>query len=341
MAANTVLDIFQADPSPFTANSLTASINLVPNMYGRLRDGFFSPRPIDTTSAIIEYAEGVVNLLPSRQRGGPPSLGTVGKRKAISVNVPHFPHSDTILAAAFQNVRRFGSAQDLVQVSDKVNEKLITMRNKHDITLEYLRWGAIKGIVLDSDGTTELVDMFDALGLSEESQSFALGTSTTDVRAKCLAVTRFIEENAKGLAYSGVRAFCSQTFFEALIGHEKVEAAWERWNDGEMLRNDPRRFFPFGGIVFEEHVGKATDAAGNVHKFIADDTARVVIEGASEFLLTYFSPGNMISQVNLPGKPIYVSQKVLDHGAGVEIYTESNPLPVCTRPELLVELTIS
>lgn len=335
-----VLDIFKADPSPFDQASLTKSINLVPNNYGRLKDGFFQPMPIETTSAIIEYYEGVVNLLPSKPRGAPGTLGTVGKRKAISVAVPHFPHDDSILADSFQNVRGFGT-QDLERVADVVNRKLLTMRSKHDITLEWMRWGAIKGVVLDSDGTTEIVNLFDALNLTEEVQDFALDSDSTEILDKCMEVSRYIEANAKGLTYSGIRVFCSQTFFSALITHPIVKAAIDRLNDGNFLRSDSRRAFPFGGLTFEEHVGHATEADGTDHPFIPADEARVVLEGAPDFLVTYFAPGTLLSAVNQPGQPIYVSQEVMKHNAGVDIHTQSNPLPICTRPELLVKLTLT
>ena len=34
---------------------------------------------------------------------------------------------------------------------------------------------------------------------------------------------------------------------------------------------------------------------------------------------------------------VVAAPEILKHGKGVEIYTESNPVALCTRPELLVE----
>jgi Phage major capsid protein E len=35
------------------------------------------------------------------------------------------------------------------------------------------------------------------------------------------------------------------------------------------------------------------------------------------------------------GAEIYLSPKILDHGKGIELVSESNPLAVCRRPEAL------
>ena len=67
------------------------------------------------------------------------------------------------------------------------------MRNKHAITLEHLRMGALKGVILDADGST-LVNLYDEFEIQPKEVSCALGTATTDVKKKCLEVLRHIED---------------------------------------------------------------------------------------------------------------------------------------------------
>ena len=51
-----------------------------------------------------------------------------------------------------------------------VNDRLAMMAMKHDATLEHLRIGAIKGQILDADGTTILYDLFDEFGVSQQAE---------------------------------------------------------------------------------------------------------------------------------------------------------------------------
>ncbi len=68
------------------------------------------------------------------------------------------------------------------------------MRNKHAITLEHLRMGALKGIILDADGS-ELLNLYNEFEITPKVVNFALGTATTDVKRKCLEVLRHIVVN--------------------------------------------------------------------------------------------------------------------------------------------------
>jgi hypothetical protein len=54
---------------------------------------------------------------------------------------------------------------------------------------------------------------------------------------------------------------------------------------------------------------------------------------------TWFAPANDIRFVNTVGEEIYISPEVLKHGEGIELKSESNPLAVPKRPEVLVEIS--
>jgi len=43
---------------------------------------------------------------------------------------------------------------------------------------------------------------------------------------------------------------------------------------------------------------------------------------------THFGPANRLDTVNMLGQEIDVSSRALDHGKGIELLSESNPLPI-------------
>jgi len=234
-----------ANPA-FSMANLTAAINHVPNRYGRLEAlNLFPAKPTRFRQILIEERNGVLNLLPTLPVGSPGTVGVRGKRKMRSFIVPHIPHDDVVAPEEVQSIRAFGSETELETVAGVLAQHLETMRNKHAITLEHLRMGALKGVILDADGSV-LYDLFDEFGITSKSTSFALASDGTNVRQKCIDVLAHIEDNLRGEFITSVRCLCSPEFFEKLTGHTKVEKAYENFQQGVMLRDDVRAGFTFG-----------------------------------------------------------------------------------------------
>jgi len=332
-----ILNPFATDA--FNMVALTAAINKIPNLYGRVEQlGLILTEGVRTRTILIEEMSGVLNLLPTMPIGAPGSLGTQGKRRVRSFVIPHIPHDDVVLPEEVQGIRSFGSENEVEALSNLIARKLQNMRNKHAITLEHLRMGALKGVILDADGST-LYDLYSEFGISPKAVNFALTTNTTEVLLKVLEVKRHIEDNLKGEFMTGIMCLCSQGFFDALTTHAKVKEAYARWQQGQILFSDNRTNFSFGGIVFEEYRGQATDAAGNVRKFVADDEAHFFPLGTAMTFRTYFARADFNETANTLGLPLYAKQAPRKFERGTDVHTQSNPLPICLRPEVLVKGT--
>lgn len=327
----------------FSVVSLTQALNLLPNNYGRLRQMNLMPgKGVRSRTVMVEEQNGVLNLLPTQPVGAPGTLNKMGKRKVRSFAIPHIPHDDVILPAEYDGVRAFGTESELDTVASVTNDHLQTMRNKHGITLEHLRMGALKGIILDADGST-LYNLYTEFGITQKVISFALGTDTTKVNAKCREVLRYIEDNLLGEVAGGVHVLCSEGFFDALIGHPEVEKFYVNHIKALEFAGadvDPRKGFRFGGIVFEEYRGKASDAEGVVRKFIADNEAHAFPTGTMNTFQTLFAPADFIETANTLGLELYAKQDPRKFNRGIDLHTQSNPLPICYRPALLVKLTL-
>jgi hypothetical protein len=325
----------------FGAVALTAAINILPNQYGKMEEmNLFPARPVRLRQIAIEERNGVLFLLPTTSLGGPASVGRRGKRKMRSFIIPHIPHDDVILPDEVQGIRAFGTEGDLAALSDVLAQHLQTMRDKHAITLEHLRMGALKGIILDADGST-LYNLYTEFGITPKTINFELDVDTTDVKAKCLELKRFLEDNLRGEFMTGIQVLVSAEFFDALTGHPKVETAYERWQMGEALRSDMRKGFTFGGVTFEEYRGQATDPDGTVRRFIEAGEGHAFPLGTAQTFSTYFAPADFNESVNTLGQPLYAKQEPRKFERGTDLHTQSNPLPMCHRPGVLVKLTAS
>lgn len=328
------------DNPAFSMASLTTAINFVPNRYGRLESlNLFPAKPVRTRQIIVEERNGVLNLLPTLPPGSPGTVGTRGKRKLRSFVIPHIPHDDVVLPEEVQGLRAFGSETEMEAIAGVMARHLETIRNKHAITLEHLRMGALKGVILDADGA-ELYDLYDAFEITPKTMAFELANATTNVKEKCIDILRHIEDSLQGEYMTGVHVLCSPEFFTKLTSHPKVEKVYEHWQQGLVLIQDVRAGFTFGGITFEEYRGQASDVNGTVRRFIANGEAHAFPIGTLDTFSTYFAPADFNETVNTLGQKLYAKQAPRPFDRGTDLHTQSNPLPMCHRPGLLVKLTM-
>ena len=329
-----MLDIFKDDA--FSLTSLTAAINAMQYKPGRLGElGLFEESGISTTTAVVESVNGELRLLPSSERGAPATQGKGDKRKVRSFVIPHIPHDDTVLAAEVQNVRQFGSEDALQGVQTVINSRLMRMNANHEVTLEFLRLGALKGMIVDGDGSTVLYDLFTEFGVTQQTHDFKFSSTTTDVRIQTVKTRRKVDAALGTQPYSGLRALCGADFYDGLVGHKSVKEAYERFQAGEALRNDPKAGFRFADVNWEEYRGSVGD-----NEFVASNEAYLYPEGAGIFK-TWFAPADFVETINTIGLPRYAKQKLMDFEKGVNIHTQSNPLPINLRPRAVIKLTMS
>jgi hypothetical protein len=307
----------------------------VPGRIGQL--GLFREQGVSTTAVMIEEREGALTLVETTSRGAPAVQHVPNKRKARSLTVPHVALEDTILADEVQNVRAFGSENQLEGVQAVVNQRLAEMASKMDATLEHLRVGAIKGQILDADGSAVIYDLFTEFGVSQHSEiDFDLDNATPApgaVKKKCHDIRRKIEDELGVVPYDHIHAMCGPDFFDDLITHPEVEKAYERWLDGAFLRQGQARgSFEYAGILFEEYRGRVgsvdfTDAA----------KAYFFPVGVPGLFRQYNAPADFVETANTIGLPRYAKQAVDQQFARwVMLHVQSNPLPICTRPRVLI-----
>ena len=329
--------------NPFTQDAynlvaLSDAISILPNKYGRLNEmGLFIPKPQTSRAVFVEMKNGVLNLLPTRPVGAPGTVATRSTRNLRPFLIPHIPHEDTILPSEYGGIRAFGTENQYMTLAGVLAEHLQTARDKFEITWEYLKWGALNGLILDADGAL-IYNLFSEFGIQQKTVDFALDDDTTDVKAKTFEVARHIEDNAMGEIFSYIHAMVSSEFFDALVSHPNVEKFWVNFSDAQNIRGDMRRRFVFGTMAFEEHRGNVDDMTGTNRRFITASEGISFPVGTTNVFRMYYAPAEFLETVNTPGRDIYAKQKIRDFEKGIDLWFESNPLPMCTRPALLVRI---
>lgn len=328
-----MLDIFNDDA--FGVISLTDAVNLLPEVPTRLGSlGLFTDVPVATTSVVIEERTGQLQLVPNVARGTMPTANKRGNRNARNFLIPHLPLFDDVLAEDVQNVRSFGSDDQLESVSEVVTQRMQEMRNALDLTQEFHRAGALQGVILDADASSVIYNLFTEFGLTQTTIDVDWGTD--DIKLKSLAIKRSMSDALGGTAYTGIRVLCSDGWFDNLITDTDVVAAYERFQEGAFLRSDPRAGFEYAGIIWENY-----DAEVDDNNFITTDQAIAIPMGVPGLFRRYLAPADWMETVNTLGRPFYAKQEPKRFNMGRDLTVQSNPLHMCVRPQCLIELTQS
>lgn len=326
-------DIFNDDA--FSVSALTQAMIDIPRLQTNIGDKrLFVEKGMPTLGMMVERRGSVLRLVSAQARGGPGQPVELKGSKLIHLPTLHLPQRGTMMADEVQGIRAFGSETEVESAEQRVRDKLEVAKNQIDMTMEFHRIGAIKGKVLDADGVTELMDIYDLFGMTQQSHNMVLGTAGTKVKQKVIEIKRKIQEKLGGLSYRKIRVLCSQTFFDDLTGHATVEKAFELYESNSYARTDQSgKGFEFADVIFEEYSGGI-----GTHKFIADGEAYAYPEGVMGLFQTWFAPADWMETVNTKGLPYYAKQKRMDYDKGVEFETQSNPLNFCSRPEAVLKL---
>ena len=320
--------------SIFQTRDLVAALDLIPNQYGYLSAGNVFPlRGLTKTVAEIELREGRLALLPITPRGGPATVARRSSRSMKAFPVPQIAHEDLILADDVDGLRAFGSnARE--SLTALLAARMTDLRRKHDQTLEFMRMSALKGEVADHDGTT-IYNLYTEFGITKKVIDFQLSVATTNVLAKTLELKRHIEDSLLGDRMNGVEVLVSRQFFDALVSHAKVKEAYATWQAAEQrLGGDMRAGFTFGGVTFRELAGQI-----GTRKLIEDGKGHAYPTGTGDTFFTFVAPADFNETIGQLGQLFYVKIVSSDLDRGYRIHTQANPLPLCLRPGVLVEVS--
>ncbi len=335
-----MLDVFNS--AAFNTRALTGAINLLSPKYGRLAQmGLFGTKSVNNNLIAVERKTQSLKVLPSVEWGGPATKGGKRSRELIPLSIPHIPVEDRILAKDVQGVRGFGQESQTETIQDMMNEKLADLNDALDITEEFMRWGCLNGSVVDGNAL-ELLNLFTAMGITQEEQDVVLGTAGTNIEKAIADLKRYFEANSQGLMIGGIHVFCSDGWWDAFKVHSKVSALYQYYvTNNQNPAGDYRNKFVAWGVTFENVSGSWTNYAGDTVLQVPTDEAIAIPTGTGIFQ-TFYAPADFIETVNTPGQPRYAKQAVdAKYQRYVDVLAESNPLPFCERPDLIVSLTKS
>jgi len=342
--------------SPVNFNQLvdlTTEINLIPNKYQRLGQlGIFRQEGIYQDTVVFDRTEQEIHLLADTKGLGNKQLSSKDwKREVFSLVVPEFSYSDYITPRDVKGIRAVGTTDAEEALATIQERKLRKLRDLHELTHEYLRWGAIKGITVTPDGKT-YANMFTEFNVTPKTVNFDFSASNVKgFLEQCREIARHMEDNLMdGSMWAGqVHVFVSPQFFDALTTHPTTFEAYNMYtnsnqangaqvNRDELGRVWSGRTFLHGGVMFEEHRGNAK-YNGSTVKFITDGEGHAIPLGVDDLFVDYVAPAAKFGLLGTAGQSAYAWQRAMENDEQIEIESFSAHLPICRRPAVLVKVT--
>jgi hypothetical protein len=331
-----MLDIFNDDM--FTTHELTAAIDNAPYQPSWLgSQKLFKESSVSTTAVFIEKRGKKLYLVPETNRGSNQGFqNQAAVRTGRTFRVPHLATFDTLLADDLLGVRDFGSEDGRATVASELANRLETMKSSLETTMEYHRVGAVVGLVLDASGST-LFNLFTEFGIVAAGGNIDFGP-TEDIETPITTAIRSMMDSMGNHPWTGAVALCGDAFFDNMLKHPTFKLAFERYQEGQMLRDDHTySMFHYKGVDWVNYRGSVGAA-----EFIADAKAHLYpkTKGMNDLFMHRNGPPDDISMMGKRAKGrIHVTRELLAHGAGVNLKAQANPLIICTSPEVLYTLT--
>lgn len=329
--------------NPFEIVDRTNDINLVPNLWGKLReDGLFTEESVAQNTITFESTAGTIAVIPDQVRGARNNVSKDDNRIIKAFSLTHHPLDDYITPQDIAGKRAYGS--DNVETKDAVMaRKLARIRMNHAITLEAARWHTLTtGTQFNPGGTIGSLSFFTDFGVTQKSIDFVLGTAGTEVNEKAEEGISHIQTNIQsGEVASGFTVYCSPEFFGKLIKQAGVKEAYKYYASvQEPLRERQGsglyRQFRHGGVTYIEVSGSYNGA-----RHIPANEAVMVPTGTLDCFKTFFGPANKFDLVNTLGEQTYAWTYSDAKGEKIEIASESNFLNLLARPQVVVKCTTS
>lgn len=332
--------------NPYNKVALTAAINNADYIPHELETWLPWNSQGETTDVLfIEFRkDGTLEIVAEAERGGG-QKDTLGRedREGVLLRVPYYPQYETLMAAAVKDVRAFGSDSEVEGYATKLAQRLQMMKNKNELTREFLRAHALQGATRKKDGSISQ-NLNAIFGITKTTHAFDLSAPTTDVVAELIEAVEKSEDalgQYQGLT-QGYMLIAGKEIHRKLSRHASIQEAFRLWsatggmgNLGSALRDDLRAGFPITTNV--NLVSYSKGKIGNTH-FLDPNKALLcpIVEGMYQ---TRNAPGDGKDVVNTIGLPEYVSMEPLPFNKGDNIHTEMATVSYVERPQAIVEIT--
>lgn len=336
-----ILDLLQDDS--FSQATLGEAVQRGGKVWGKIKQmGVFRFIGISTSTVAIDVEKDNIIILPQTQRGGSATYEKKLSRNAIYFGIPNFKRKEVLTPQDLQNVRDTGTAS-LKSLQSAVMQAVGKIDRKIEVTHEYLMAGALRGNVMDGEGNV-IANLFQKFGKTQSTVNLTLAATDKAILGQLSGAEDIIDTNLDNDVSTGKLMLCSPEYWAALLSNSAIfEIYKNRDKAGNPYLNGISDGFQLGGFYCVKYSGTLKNKAGSVQRLIPANEAIGLPIGTESTFVMYGAPADLLEYVNQEGQEKYF-KTVYDSKDGednVIVRGETNPLPICTRPDVLIRFTKS
>jgi hypothetical protein len=307
------------------------------------KSGLFASKYIKTIVFDIQLDEIKQQIVLATARGAAGNTTQYNPSKSRQLRTLYYPVEDQILADDIYTTGHLATGNDIATmatIQQLLTEKQQQALRNFDATWEWQRVCALQGIVKNipdiSKGQTDtsvLYSLWDMFGITEQNIDFEFYNPNLPVEAICASVHDYLDNNG-GVERTETLAFCSPEFYDALVTHPVVRAAYQRKQEGQFLWEYQRQFV-YQDIKWIRYGGYAYPGA----PWIPSGTVRFALSGIPDLYQTVFSPADFVESVGKPGQEFYFMNWARNDSRGINTLAVTTATSLCTMPQLLLKAT--
>lgn len=310
----------------FTREQLLVALNNVQYLPGQLgASGLFETLGLTgTTLAIESLPDNDVAEAAAIPRGAPGKPLALEKRNVKTFTTGSYAWQAAVLADEVLNLRVAGTSGAVEVFTQRRDEMVAKLRRQADWQAEYLRVTCVNSPSND-------------FGSAPAAAVVAFGASDTAIRTAIHNnIVLPMESALGGLPYTGLDAWCSDTYWVALIESKTIRETYLNQAAASELRNAPADSFSYGGITWNRY-----RAGGNIA--ITTGQAKIVPRGVPGLFIQAFAPNDTLTSVGQGalGQPYYLDSYPLDDDKGFRLSLQMHPVMICTRPAAVITVDLS
>lgn len=330
------MPITRSFTNAFSVVDYTSELQLIPLLQTPITSsGIFQEEYLSNHTVNFEETLSTYGIVGDSIRGSKPQVNTDNVRSLRSYSLPHFGLIDTIVPEDIQGKSAYGVMTQAETEANIMARKMEKIVKTFSHTLETARLQTLTtGSVYAPNGTIT-GSFFTNTGVTQTVVNFALDTAGTNVMQKIEDVVSAVQDNAmSGDVITNIICYTSRTFFDKLINHAKVQAAYNFYaaTAGQSINRNRAgdslgyyREFQYGNIRFIDLRNKVPDGEA------------VFVPLGTDAFTTFYGPASKMGIANTVAQRLYLFQYADPKGSNIELEASSDFLNVLKRPQVVIK----
>ncbi len=320
----------------FKTRVLTKAINAMRNPGGRIFQRHFQPllNWQYTSRLAFDQITGSERILGTISVDLPAPIGGKTSRNTVTYGAPRLAEKRLINNYEILDMRRYGELGPEL-MKQRIAREQKDLRNEFDRTLEFWGSGAIKGIVYDKDGVTELLNFGVPI---THTITLLLGDRWSEATAQVLRDLRLWKrmiETDSGHDITGWQCWMGWKAMDCLLSQTNVLELLKYQVGPDIARKG--RIASLVGIEFEEYNNTFLTDAGVRTPYIAPNQLVLIGLGDEVFDAPYLSA---VADEDMQRQLFYSGSWIQEDPKGRWIYGEMRGAPVLKRPNAVIVVNV-